>query len=47
MISNLTFENSTFRKKNNFHLLCAAIIHAGIVIATKAEGKFLITTRCK
>ncbi len=45
-VSDLIFEDSSILKENEFSLLCAAVIQASIVIATRREGKLPITIRC-
>lgn len=44
-ISNLLFEDMKMIKGVDFNLLCAGIIQAGLVIATKREGKLPITIK--
>lgn len=44
-ISNLIYEDFRLIKGIEFNLLCASIIQAGLVIATKREGKLPVTIK--
>jgi hypothetical protein len=46
-IGNLIFEDLSIIKESDFSLTCVAVIQAGLVIATKRDGKLPITIKCK